>query len=56
MQTVPSEMVLFTSQTWKFEFLLSFVTTSIWFFGIFLTLLDWCILLALSVILSSTGF
>ena len=56
MRTVPSEMVLFTSQAWKFEFLLSFVTASIGFFSICVTLLSGCILLALIVILSSTGF
>ena len=53
---VPSEMVLFTRQEWKFEFLLSFVTANVGFFIICLTLLNGCILLALIVILSSTGF
>ena len=55
-QIVPSEMVLFTSQAWKFEFLLSFATTSVGFFSICLTLLGGCILLALIAILPSTSF
>ena len=49
-------MVLFTSQAWKFEFFLSLVVASIGFFSICITLLSGFILLALIVILPSTGF
>ena len=56
-RTVLGEMILFASQAWKLEFLLSLIIIArIGFFKIGLALLDGCILFLLIAVFPSIGF